>query len=114
MFTNHEREIYQCPFTGNKYDPLALRRGLLLARGYNDAARGMSDSDPVAAAQAEEQVLAIGRKVFALPPVDAAGQGITDQQVLDALAAFAEYLRGKARRAQSSGLSAPCTDCPPR
>lgn len=113
MFTEDDRLVYRCPATKRYYDPLALRRGFLLAREYNAAAQGMRSDDACVAAEAEGVVVAVGRKIFGLKPIDPiTGEGVTDSLVVEAVTAYTGWLRGKSETAQSSGPSAPCTDCP--
>lgn len=113
MFAPEERLIYTCPATGFKYDPLALRRAFLIERAYNDAVTKLEDQDPAVAAYAEEVIVAIGRRIFKLPPIDkVTGEGTTDSIVLAAVTAITGWLKGKELTARSSGPSAPCTDCP--
>lgn len=113
MFKPEDRLIYTCPVTGFKYDPLALRRAFLIERAYNDAVGNLEALDPAVAATAEETVIAIGRRIFKLPPIDrVTGNGATDSMVMAAVTAVTGWLKGKDSTAQNSGPSAPCTDCP--
>lgn len=103
-----DKEFYTCPVTGQKYDPLAVRRVFTLSKHYNEAARLMRSKDPVEAASGEEEVVAVGRAAFGLDPAV-----WTQSAVVRAVAAFTGWLAGKVERPQSSPAPAPSTDCRP-
>lgn len=118
MFPEKERLIYQDPATERFFDPLAVKRSLVLAgRGQLNAhfaTYGKADADPVAKARAEEAIVAAGRAAFGLPPIDPkTGEGVGDAKVIEAVTAFTRWLRGKDKAAQNGPNSAPCTACPP-
>lgn len=115
FFTAADRLIYECSVTARKYDPLAVKRAIAVAAkphgGFNAlvaAARG-SDADAQAA---QGKLIAVGRAALGLPALDAAGNGVLDATVFDALTRFTEWLSAKKSKAQSGPDSAPCTSCP--
>ena len=117
MFSEKERAVYTCPATSNCYDPLAVRRRLLIA-GQNRLNEhflvyGDKNAEASKKALAEEAIVRAGRAAFDLKPIDPkTGEGIGDAKVIEAVTAFARWLRGKDSPVQSGPNSAPCTDCP--
>lgn len=110
-----EQEIYKCPICDRYYDPLAVRRAVVLASAgkYNEAVAGRKGDDPVASAEAEALLVRAARAAFSLPAVDpATGAGWTDSQALDALGAFTRWLKAKKGSGQTGRNSTPCTGCP--
>jgi hypothetical protein len=114
MFSEAERQIYHCGVTNRAYDPLAVRRVLLVEtrNKFGALCADAKSADPVKAALAEQSLTAAARKAFGLPPVNAKGEGVLDALVWDALIAFTVWLSGKGSAAQTKPDSAPCTDCP--
>lgn len=117
MFSEKDRLIYVCPATGGHFDPLAVKRRLLIAgKGVLNThflAWGDKTVDPAKKAVAEEAIVAAGRAAFGLAPIDQkTGAGIGDARVIEAVTAFTRWLRGKDSPVQSGPNSAPCTDCP--
>lgn len=114
-FTDQERLVYLCPVTGRHFDPLAVKRALVVAtrNRFNQACADSASKDPVVAADAESVIVAGGRAAFGLRPIDPqTGDGTVDADVIEAVRAFTRWLRGKGPTAQNSPTSAPCTDCP--
>lgn len=90
-----ERKIYSYAPGMREYDPLVQWRGLVKGSGgkVNEWIRDReSGDDLLKAADAEENLVALVRKVFDLPPE------LLDQQVLDVLAHFNGWLAGKGGR----------------
>ena len=115
MWTEAEKAIYTCPITQRKYDPLAVRRALVLAskNTFNAVVSRVRSQDAIEHETAMGELIAIGRKALDLPAVDVnTGAGWLDSQVYDAILAFTGFLRKKGLRAQSTPSTAPCTDCP--
>jgi hypothetical protein len=105
--------IYQCPATQRYYDPLVVRRALRAADPAILAYRAaVTEQDEAAREAAEEKIVAVARRAFAVPPVDPkTGDGTPDAIVMRAVVAFTRWLSGKGGTAQSGPSSAPCTDC---
>ena len=115
MFTENERQIYTCPITGRKYDPLAVKRSLAIASrgGFNAAVADSRSTDAVIRASGQERLVTYARSALSLLPINPeTGVGWLDVVVLDAITAFTRWLAGKGGRVQSGPNSAPCTDCP--
>lgn len=105
MFSEQERQIYTCPFSGRKFDPLAVKRAIA------KAAQGKFNE--LVTADDTDGLIAVGRVAFGFAPVDPeTGVGVLDATVYDALTAFTKWLAGKGQRAQSGPDSTPCTGCP--
>jgi hypothetical protein len=107
-----DRQIYTFP-DGRKGDPLALQRRLFLeSKGFiNDWIEARGGEDPLAAAVAEESLLAATRSAFGYLSFDQGGA--LDEQVLDDLDSFTGYLTAKKAKGQTTLDSTPCSDCPP-
>ena len=107
MWSEEEKQVYECPH--GHYDPLALKRGLVIhsTGRFNALLHEIRSSDEVVAAKAMEQLIDVGRKTFNLKALD-----VLDHEVYDAITAFTQYLRKKGPRAQSTQKPVPCINCP--
>lgn len=107
MFSEADRSIYEwvttdaagSPVVRGRFDPLGVRRGLILATGNRlnglidaycgvDAAGVPVDPDPVAEMRAEEALVAAARQAFALPDRNSA----LDAEVIELLWDFLDFL----------------------
>lgn len=114
--TDKDKFIYTLPDGSRNYDPLVLRRRLLLqSKGklnewialYNDA---VEEADRLVA---EEGLVAAARFAFELRPVSEGG-GITDAVVLEYLSHFLEWLSVPVSLTTApSPIDQPCLDCLP-
>lgn len=96
-----ERRIYFTPHGAYAFDPLAAWRQLVTGSGgkVNEWIRDRKGDDLLKAAESEEKLLALARRVFDLPAwTDEDPKGFTDQEVLDTLAHFNGWLQGKGDR----------------
>ena len=117
MFSEKERQVYQCPETKRFYDPLSVKRKLVIAgKGQFNKAVAVYNGGagtPEELAQAEGILVASGREALGMPAINpATGEGHGDASVILAVTAFTRWLRGKDGTVQSGPNSAPCTDCP--
>lgn len=118
MFTEKDRQVYTCPVTGRKYDPLQVKRDLArAARGWEAYNRVVAENankgDQVAQPAAEGQLVGFARAAFGLKPIDPkTGDGVLDAVVLEALTAFTRWLLGKSETAGGTRPAEPCTGCP--
>jgi hypothetical protein len=116
MFTERDRQIYTCPHTARKYDPLAVKRTLAVQskRQINKwIADAQQTDDPGKADVAIGNLVAVARVAFALPAVDPkTGEGVPEATVYESFVAFTVWLRGKDEREQRTLSSAPCSGCP--
>jgi hypothetical protein len=111
-----DKLIYTTPDGLRSYDPLSLRRKLLLASKnrlnewvalYNDAL------DEVDALTAEDSLVAATRAAFVLPPMTEPN-GVSDKTVLEYLSHLLEWLSAPlSPMGVGSPIDRPCTDCPP-
>lgn len=114
-------EVYHCPVTSRYYDPFRLLHALhyYAQKKLNELIAAQDDPDTAV------KLAAVGRRAFKLGEVNPAdGTGHPDAQVLAAVEAFSEYVRGKGYGAgnwrdysassESRRTSAPknCSDCP--
>jgi hypothetical protein len=113
MFSEKDKLVYSDPATGQFFDPLAVKRRLLLAGKGRINEAFAAYADPEKRLVAEGVIVACGREAFGFAPIDPkTGNGVTDTKVIEAVTAFTRWLRGKGSPAQSGPNSAPCTDCP--
>lgn len=121
MFSERERTIYRSP-DGRDFDPLRVERQLRIASGGRlnewldeianfDALLGAANvpiadllQANVAAAQAEDQVVAAARAALAYD------KSILDAEVLSTLDHFLRWLEGKDSPAASGPTSPPATE----
>ena len=114
--TDKDKLIYRTPDGQRAYDPLTLRRKLLLASGnrlnewvglYNDAL------DELDALRAEESLVAAARVAFDLKPLTEEG-GVPDKTVLEYLSHLLEWLSQPLNHSTAvRRIDTPCSDCPP-
>jgi len=112
------RDVYQCPVTQRFYDPLEMRRALLIESSFqiNEWIEEQKSSDPAVTWPAQAKVVAVTRKVFGLQPIDPiTGGGEGDARVIAVLNAFTEWLEGKGGGGQNRDSSPPArsSDFPP-
>lgn len=115
IFSEQDRQVYTCAATGRKYDPLAVKRGLVGASAgrFNEALAEYRDADPVKKAAGEEKLVRYARAALSLKPIDpVSGEGWLDAQALEALTMFTRWLSGKGERARGGQSDAPCAACP--
>lgn len=116
MYTTSDRQIYSHPGSDRKYDPMELRRRLVIhTEGrLNEWVAEFNDGESeYVRALAEEKLVAAARKSFELKPAVEA-HGVTDQTVLDYLAHYLEWLSTPSVTTSSPRpIARPCTDCPP-
>lgn len=108
------KELYVTPDQRFAYDPLTLRRRLLvlsenklndLINLYND---GQSEVDRL---KAEDQLLQVCRAAFGLPAFTAQG-GVPDESVLEYLSHFLEWLLTPSQPiVEQQRIDVPCLDC---
>ncbi len=116
MTADREKTIYKLPDGSRSYDPLSLRRRLLLESKnelnkwiaiFND---GVEELDRLAA---EESLIVVARRAFDLKPLTEAG-GVADRTVLEFLGHLLEWLSAPvSRTTQRSPEGTPCLGCPP-
>lgn len=108
-------DIYQCPVTHDRLDPLRVLRQLRLLSGdqINAWIVAQRGEDELKSLEAEERIIPVVRTVFHMPTAEDEPGGYTDRQCLEALNGFLEYLRGKEQRGQHSQPRSPCSVCPP-
>lgn len=114
--TDTNKLIFTLPDGSKSYDPMAVRRKLLLASGnrLNEwIALYQEATDEMDRLRAEDNLIAAARAAFDLKPLTEPG-GAADASVLEYLSALLEWLSPPSK--QSSALTptgTPCTDCPP-
>lgn len=94
FYSPTEKLIYNPPI-GPPLDPLAIHRKLVRESGgrVNEWIAGL-DADPVTAAESEEMLVGLARKVFDLKPfTDPTGH--TDSQAMGLLEDYLRYAEGK-------------------
>lgn len=117
MFSESARQIYAPAINGNelgRFDPLAVRRKLVIASGGElnsliDTWEEQRDAETVAAALAEEKLVAAARSAFSLKPISDEN-GVCDADVIELLADFLEYLAGKPETHSGSPITSPCAE----
>lgn len=109
LFSEKERAIYTCPFTNRDYDPLAVRRELILAtkNAFGRLCDEARSTDPLVQAAAEKALIDAARKAFGLEPLK-----VLDATVWETLVAFTKYLSGKEPRASRSPGASPSSAGP--
>jgi uncharacterized protein (DUF169 family) len=114
FFPEAERQVYCCPVTNRKYDPLAVKRAISAASKsrFNDMCADARSEDEAKALAAQGQIVAVARAALGLKPIDPeTGEGVLDADAYDALVQFTRWLRGKGGRAPETRSSSPCTGC---
>lgn len=111
-----DKLIYTLPDGSKSYDPLSVRRKLLLASKnqlnrwielYNDA---VEELDRLAA---EESLIGVAREAFGLPPLTEKG-GSADKTVMEYLSHLLEWLSVPVNQSfNPTSIDTPCLDCPP-
>ena len=111
------KELYITPDNKFAYDPLNIRRRLLILSDnklndlivtYNE---GLSEIDRL---KAEEELLRISRTAFGLPPLTPQG-GVPDEAVLEYLGHFLEWLLLPSQPiVEQQRIDLPCLDCLPK
>lgn len=115
FFSESDRQVYSCPVTGMRFDPLAVKRTIAAASRsrFNDLCADARSDDPAKREAAVGGIVAAGRAAFNLKPIDPkTGEGVLDAVVYDAVIAFTKWLKGKGEGAQGMPNSAPCSGCP--
>lgn len=108
--------IYTLPDGSRSYDPLSVRRKLLLSSRnqlnqwialYND---GIEELDRLAA---EDNLIAVTRMAMELRPATEPA-GVTDQQVLEYLSHLLEWLSAPVKKSTAPlQIDQPCLECLP-
>jgi hypothetical protein len=111
-----EKQIYKLPDGTRSYDPLSVRRRLLLGSKnkfnewvtmYND---GLDELDRLAA---EGMLVETARTAMELPPLTAPN-GVSDKTVLEYIGHFLEWLSAPlSQSTPPKQIDTPCLDCPP-
>ncbi len=112
-----ERRIFEYEAAGvqRRGDPVALRRRFTLEMGCdpNTAAADWYGGDPLAAAHAEERLVAAGRAVFGLPPWDEASDaGVLDGEVVALVDKFF-WFESEQKKSTASTPTSPGSTAPP-
>lgn len=117
MFSESARQIYAPQIDGReigRFDPLAVRRKLVIASNGElnnliEVWEDQRDAETVAAALAEEKLVAAARSAFSLKPLGEES-GVCDADVIEVLADFLEYLVGKHETHSGSPITSPCAE----
>ena len=115
MYTDQEKAIFQLPNTQLRFDPLELRRKLVLHTGgqLHSLILNFNDDSELVSAQAEDALVRAGRLAFNLKPLTEKG-GVSDATVMEYLAHYLEWLSAPSQPAIKLSLTSQhCTDCPP-
>lgn len=108
------KELYVTPDNRFAYDPLTVRRRLLVLseNKLNDLITIYNDSNSeVERLRAEDRLLQVCREAFGLPPLTAQG-GVPDESVLEYLSHFLEWLLTPSQpKVEQQRIDLPCLDC---
>lgn len=108
------KELYVTPDNRFAYDPLTLRRRLLVLSDnkLNDLIAVYNDGESeVERLKAEDRLLQVCREAFGLPNFTPQG-GVPDEAVLEYLAHFLEWLLTPSQpKAEPQRIDVPCLDC---